>query len=202
MESDHYIDENEKERSLNKYEERLRFWTEQSLNQVGYSLNVFLSIELAFLAYLISQRNDFPKLHIDFNESISWKLVSYYTIIVLLFIAILICSSAILTRLYDLRITRHLAIVRKRCLKIFTKYLPENYLDIDHLKPITSFKKALLGKIKFVHFKTDTTYESIIPPFQELRTHAKKLGDFTWFTHNLQLGFLLVATLIFGFTVL
>ena len=202
MESDQYIDENEKDRSLNKYEERLRFWTEQSLNQVGYSLNVFLSIELAFLAYLISQRGDYPKLHIYFSQSISWKLVSYYGIIVLLFIAVLICSSAILTRLYDLRITRHLALVRKRCLKIFTRYLPEDYLDIAHLRPVSSFRKALFGEIEFIHFRSDTTYESIVPAFQELRSHAKKLGDFTWFTHNLQLGFLLAATLIFGFTVL
>ncbi len=116
----------EKNEAFNKYDKRETFWAEQSLQQLGYSLNFFLTIGTAFLGYLITIRNNYPKFKFDLYSSIEWKLLIYYIVLLAVFLSILIGTTSILIRLYDLRITRHITSARKKTVKIYVSFCRKN----------------------------------------------------------------------------
>lgn len=188
----------EKEEAIAKYSQRESFWTEQSFQQLGYSMNFFLTIGVAFLGYLITIRNDYPKFKFILGGTIEWKLVIYYLILLIVFASVLVGACAIIIRLYDMRITRHIASARKKTVKIFSKYLPEGYVD---LKKKNIFN-TVFRKIRFIHFTDHKEYDDVVKEFKILRTQTKLLSKATWKTHYWQIGLFVVAILFFGISVL
>jgi len=192
------MDTQEKEDALNKYDRRETFWTEQSLQQLGYSLNFFLTIGIAFLGYLITIRNDYPKFKFIWGGSVEWRLLFYYLILIIVFASVIVGTISILIRLYDLRITRHITSARKKTAKIYSEYLPEGYVDLSN----ESFFKTVFRKIHFIHFTTQKLYIDVSVEFERLRKQAKVLGNSTWKTHYWQIGLFLFAIIMFGISIL
>jgi len=123
------IDRNER---LKSYTERQRFWTTQALNQFGFSINFFLTISVAMIAYLISQRKSYPPIKFDCSSPISWGLIIYVVVILLLGIAILAGFIAIISRLIDLRLTRLIIGVRKKTFEKLDKLLPVDSIELQN----------------------------------------------------------------------
>lgn len=188
----------EKEDALNKYDRRETFWTEQSLQQLGYSLNFFLTIGIAFLGYLITVRNDYPKFKFICGGSVEWRLFVYYLILISVFASVVIGTISILIRLYDLRVTRHITSARKKTAKIYSEYLPEGYVDLSN----ESFFKTVFWKIQYIHFTSQKRYVEVNIEFERLRKQAKILGSTTWKTHYWQIGLFLFAIIMFGISIL
>jgi hypothetical protein len=195
------MEEKNKE-SYSKYERREMFWSEQSLNQLGYSINFFLTIGLGFLAFLISERSSYPKFQIIKGADIEWKLVFYYLTLLILFISLLYGCTSIISRLYDLRITRHITGIRKITLKTLDQYLPEGELDLSKEKLPRVFFKTICNEINFIHVTEDSDFKIISRDFVNLRKQVKLLGRITWYAHKKQILFILIATLICGITIL
>lgn len=194
--------EEKKKESLDKYDRREAFWSEQSLNQLGYSINFFLTVGLGFLAFLISERTSYPKFQIINAGDVEWKLVFYYLTLIALFISLLYGCTSIISRLYDLRITRHITGIRKIALKVLDKYFPEGELDLPKENLTSVFFKIICNEINFIHITKDSNFEIITKDFINLRKQAKLLGRITWKAHKRQILFILIATLICGITII
>lgn len=180
-----------------EYERRHSFWSEQSLNQIGYSTNLFFTLNLGFLAYVISQRKDFPRLSFNHQPIIEWKLVFYFTILILLFLGLIIASSIIISRLYDLRLTRFIVWVRKR---VYTQHhilLADQYLDLKK-NSTTNFLRTLFCKINFITKDDFENIDLLKTKFNNLREQQKLLGQFTWKIHKLHILLILIISLVYS----
>lgn len=190
-----------KKESLDKYDRRETFWSEKSLEQLGYSLIFFLTVGLAFLAFLVTQKSSYPKFHFNKEGDIEWGLVFYFSVLMLLFISVLFGSVAVISRLYDLRITRHITGMRKITLKSLDKYLPEGEVDLSKTNLTAVFFETLCKQIKFIHINPNSNFATITTDFNNLRKQAKLLGRITWTAHKIQIILILIATLIYCATI-
>ena len=82
---------NEKE----KYREINRYWTDKALTELGYSINLFTTLIIAFLGYLVSQEN-------LISNCCSWQTPAFfYTSVCSAVFAALFGLASVLSRLTD-----------------------------------------------------------------------------------------------------
>jgi hypothetical protein len=196
------LSEDKVKESLEKYDRRETFWAQQSLNQLGYSINIFFTVGIALLAYLNIQRKNYPEFQYITRGDIDWSLVLFYLVLAFVLLSVLIGLSATIIRLKDLRITRHINSTRKTAMKLWKKPLPENYIDFKKESLWKAFFNGLFKKIKFVHIKDNITHNSIIADFENLRKQAKLLGRITWKAHTVQMIFMFIALVLYGITLI
>lgn len=188
------ISEEEKKEKLIEYSNRGNFWTNQVMTQFGYSINFFLTIGIALIGFIVSNRDNFNK--INFVETnIDWKLLLYFISLLLVLISIIFGSISVLSRLYDLRITRHILIVRKKPMKKIPKYLSEETIEIKN-----EFLNVFNLKIEYI---VDNDYdikniELLQSKFKALKTQSVTLGNISWKSHKRQILFLMFSLVIFG----
>lgn len=194
--------EEEKKDKIVEYSERQSFWTNQILNQFGYSINLFLTFGIGFFTYLVAQRNNYPKIILDCKSEIHWSLTIYLTAMFLAFISIVAGSISVLSRLYDLRITRHIILVRKRAIKKIGKLLPDDFIDINNDSIWINFWITLKNKLAFIVDNDFNDCEHLKKRFNGLRKQSKLLGDLSWVTHKIQVLLVIVATIIYGLTII
>lgn len=189
------ISEEEKKEKLIEYSNRGNFWTNQVLTQFGYSINFFLTIGVALLGFIVSKRDKFQ--NINFVETnIDWKLLFYFISLLFVFISIIFGSIAVLSRLYDLRITRYILIVRKKAMKKIPRYLSEETIEVKG-----KFLNVFNIKIEFIIEDDYKNIEVLKDKFKVLRTQCNILGDMSWKSHRRQIIFLVISAIIFGLIV-
>ena len=181
-----------------EYERRHAFWSGQALSQPGYSQNLFFTINLGFLAYLISERKKYSMLHFALTEAIDLKLVLYFSVLTLVFVSLIIGASSLISRLYDLRITRFIVWVRKRAYKKYAKLLSDSYIDFSDKSTVVNFVKAVFCEINFTKEKDFDDWNSLETNFNSLRVQQKLLGQFTWATHKFHIILILCAALLYS----
>lgn len=188
------ISEEVKKEKLIEYSNRGNFWTNQVMTQFGYSINFFLTIGIALIGFIVSKRDNFNK--INFLETnIDWKLLFYFISLLLVLISIIFGSISVLSRLYDLRITRHILIVRKKAMKKIPRYLPEETIEVKN-----KFLNVFNLKIEYI---VDNDYdikniELLQSKFKALKTQSITLGNISWKSHKRQILFLMFSVVIFG----
>ena len=141
------ISEEQKKEKLIEYSKRAEFWTNQSISQFGYSLNLFLTVGIAFIGFIVSQRDEYGKVNFAYSK-IDWSLLFYIITLTLVFCSIVFGAISVMSRLYDLRITRHIILVRKRALKKIDKFLSEKTTEKTQKINFLKFKIMLLKKAK------------------------------------------------------
>lgn len=109
-------------------------------------------------------------------------------------------SISVISRLYDLRLTRHLIWVRKKAFKKLDKFLPEDFIDLRNIRLLENFWSTLIGKIVFIQEISASNYEQIRLRFNSLRKQSKLLGDLSWKAHKIQLAFIILSTILYGLT--
>lgn len=196
---------------LTEYINRNNFWTEKTVNQLGYSINLFTTVGIALLGYLVTNRNKFPKLEVSCEAEFNLILTIYITTIISIILSIGYGFKSILCRLFDFRVTRHLALSRKRYLsrnkdnsinKNRSKGLIDSKtIDISELKHFPVFWKHLFGKIDFIN-ESDFSNDNIVQKFDKLRKESKILGNTTWKCHRWQIALFLFAVVTYGLTIL
>jgi len=198
------MEKEELKNKLDEYTSRNNFWTDKAINQFGYSINLFTTIGIGLLGYLVTNRNKISKLEYIKDGDINYTLVFYYSSLIIIFISILFGFISILSRLYDFRITRHLALTRKRFLKrkkAKEGLIDSKIIDISKDNYCTVFRKNLFEKIEFInesHFENGNVPEQ----FEELRKSSKILGAISWKTHKIQILFFMIGILVLGFSVI
>lgn len=193
---------------LQEYINRNNFWTDRTITQLGYSVNLFTTIGVAFLGYIINIRGKFPHLSFSSESEFSFILTVFYIGVFLTLLSIIFGFKAILSRLFDFRITRHLALTRKRYLLRNKKdvlnvnrtfgLLNSKIIDVSKEKTYPIFKKNFLGKTEFIN-ESDFEEKRVIDKFNLLRKESKILGNYTWKCHRLQVAFFLFGIVAYGF---
>ncbi|MFI5159416.1 MAG: hypothetical protein ACHQF4_11160 [Sphingobacteriales bacterium] len=187
------IDKNEK---LKSYTERQTFWTTQALNQFGFSINFFLTISVAMIAFLIPQRKSYPPIKFCYGSPINWSLTIYIVVILLLGISILAGFISITSRLYDLRLTRFKIGVRVRTLKKFNELLPDDSNDLQNSKVNIHWNPFIA--VKDIKQKINVAdYEQIERIFIILKKQTQRLGELSWRAHITQIKFFILSTVVY-----
>jgi hypothetical protein len=188
------ISEEEKKEKLIEYSNRGNFWTNQVMTQFGYSINFFLTIGIALIGFIVSKRDNFNKINFV-ATNFDWKLLFYFISLLLVLISIIFGSISVLSRLYDLRITRHILIVRKKAMKKIPSYLSEETIEV---------KNKFLNVFNFqIDYIVDNDYdikniELLQSKFKTLKTQSITLGNISWKSHKRQILFLMFSVVIFG----
>ena len=203
--------ESEYKEKLQEYISRNNLWTDRTITQLGYSINLFTTIGVAFLGYIITHRDKFPHLSFSCDSEFSWILSFFIIGTISTVSSIGLGFASVLSRLLDFRITRHLALTRKRFLtKNKEKALNENrnmglidskIIDISNERSYPVFNKHILGKTDFIS-EDDFKESKVIAKFEKLRKESKILGRTIWKYHRYQIGLLFLGVITYGLTVL
>lgn len=197
---------------LNEYNKRYSFWTDKAITQLGYSINLFTTISITFLGYIVVNRDEFPYFDFTCGAKFSFILTVYIISIILLGISIFFGFVSIISRLLDFRITRFLALTRKRFLvKNKKKVLEENrqiglinfpLIDDQNNRKCFVFLKHVLGNAKYILENDYNSPNLLKEKFELLQYESKKLGENTWKCHLYQILFLLLGALVYCLTIL
>jgi hypothetical protein len=184
------------------YNERHYFWRDKVLTQLGYSINLFLTVAIATLAYLITQKKDFPLHPFRFEYDINYSFIFYLLSILLLFYSIVTGCISVTSRLFDLRITSHTFKIRKKTVEKLKEKLLDESPEIDNER-FKSYINVILGKeIKRVKEADYSDLSIVKAKFNHNRDLTRKLGELTWNTHYQQIVTLLIAIVIYGLLIL
>lgn len=179
---------------LNEYKQRHKEWRDISVTQLSNVNNILITLSTGLLA-----------LGLKPNENTG---ISYSEKIFFIFLTISICYgiAVLFSRLYDFRISRHIALSRQRFYEKHInkdykeRILPDNDLgEFNCCDRITTFLQILLCKIDFINkdeVKTKPIRE-IKNRFNELRKKAKILGQATWIWTKYQVLFFLSSAIIY-----
>lgn len=190
--------EQEKRDKLMKYSTRLTFWTGQNLVQFGYSINLFTTISIGVVGFLVSKRNNYPNVEFNCDGKIEFGLIMYFVSLLFAFLATLLGGFAVLSRLYDFRLTRHKLFVRKQTLEKLDSLLTDGFIDISSTNLWQNFRQVIFSKIQFVIEPDYKDLSEVKRKFQVIRKQSKLLGDFSYLAHKIQILLLLFSILLFS----
>ncbi len=181
-----------------EYIERHSKWRDIAISQLSFTNNLILTACGTILT-LIVDKDVFKALHICISNSINWKIFYYFLSIFFLSISTLYGLSITLCRLYDFRISRHLALIRLRAYKKGIKTLPNtNDSEINALTRIDAFYNILFKPLSFI---SKSEIEEVNNKSKEKYFHlvrlSKNLGNAVWLWTKLQLFFLLLGSLFY-----
>lgn len=185
-----------------KYGERNRFWTEQALNQFGFTSNFFFIISLGFFTFLFKEVKDKDLLLFEGG----FYLPKFLLIISVVSGAISIIAGAltVLSRLHDLRLTRHTIWIRKKSYDDFDIEYPDNHIDLDNYSfwnQIENFFSTIWHRNYFIKDSEIVEKKKVKKKFSKLRLRNMLLARFSWKMINLQfvtLGISLITYFLSG----
>jgi hypothetical protein len=197
--------EEDKVQITQDYRERLHFWTGETLTQFGMTNNFFIAIGIALLGYFIKQLEQLGSLNLNTaspDPKVTFLVISTSTA----FMSVLCGIGTLLSRLYDLRLSRHKNTTKVKGYKEkfgFQKFEP-NYIDIRRNHCYLIYACILLwnffGTIvqtKYYINDDDFTKGQSKSKFQKLHERTLKLGSFSWMNFGWQIFWISIS--IIGF---
>ena len=180
---------NDKEK---EYSERAKDWKNISVTQISFTNNLVSTLAAGYLIYLLDK---FPSSSIELVSlhEADWKTTFYVLTMIQVIISVFIGILILLSRLYDFRITRNIALTRKR---IYGKH-SELMSDFTvQGKGFGSLINTIFAKIDFIQ-KSDCEQfsEELKTRFNNLRIQSKTLGNWTWKLTKVQLIVIFVAVM-------
>ena len=185
-----------------EYQERYRFWSDKRVAQLSFQDNLLLTLSLACFAYFWTERNSvYSDLLIDSTASIDWNIVIYFMGMFFIIISLFAGLTLSLTRLYDLRLTSHILLTRKRALKREDK-LKDNELKSNGL--LTTFKSLVILFFNYQKYeitKNDLKgdYSNLLNKFTKARQFSRDLGTSTWSLLKCQAISFFLSIILFAF---
>jgi hypothetical protein len=189
---------------LLEYKKRHIRWQNFTITQLGYTNNIIFTISIGFLAFAFDK--DFLTTFSTSQESaFSWEMFFYLSTIFCLLLSIGFGIATSLSRLYDFRITRHIALTRQ----IYCEYCDnENCSLPDYDFPNPKFKellgvyfKIIFRELKFLSIKETRKLRKqpdLIKKFNHLRRLSHTLGILSWIGMKKQLLFLFCSLLLYS----
>lgn len=186
-----------------KYDERHRFWTEQAINQFGATTNMFFIISMAFLAFLAGQKQmeDAFYIMLSYKFSLSNFLFALGTISTIL--SVFASGITVLSRLHDLRLTRHTIWIRKKYSELKGIEFPDDHINLSEINIwflLSNFCSTLLKNDYFITDIDTKNIEECKLKFNSLRKRNLLLGRFSWKSMNFQIVTLLIGLFLYVLT--
>jgi len=187
-----------KKEKIKEYDERHHFWRDKVLSQLGFSINFFITFGIALLIYLLDQRKNYNKLIINSENPIDYNFTFYLLCVLLISSSVIYGGIAIVSRLFDLRITSHILKIRKNILRKSGKKLPNKFPCTENFNISKEFLKLLFTEFRGIKEEDYDNYEKVKKEFLRMRTTTQKLGKLTWKSHNRQIILFFITILIYG----
>lgn len=189
------------EEKLNEYLQRQKEWRDISTKQLSSANNILITIASGYLV-LIFDKSDLTKIKINFSASIDWIILLYLVSVLLAIAAIFLGVMVMINRLYDFRISRHIALTRKRLYKKYSKMLPESTLGaISGCDILIEQINIIFKKIGFITVDDIDSFEgnrkSFIVKFNRLRRQSKVIGSTSHKWTKIQILLLLLSLLAY-----
>lgn len=193
------------------YIERHRHWQDQAINQLSTANNFMLTISIGLLAFCFDQ-NVFKNIRFCVCScDIDWSLTLHFLALIFLTIAIMYGMAILVTRLYDFRITRNIALTRQRFYTENEKNITDDNPDAAILPaseftyPSFSKRISAILKVIFIEIQLLTkseslevrTSEHVLNKFNSLRELSFILGTISWRFPRFQALFFALATLFY-----
>ena len=125
----------------------------------------------------------------------------YCIAIILLGISMVYGIAVLFSRLYDFRISRHLAFTRQRYYKIHSKYLPEkDSNESKFIDRINALRKVLFCKLFFIgkeEIKQLSEAANINGKFDKLSKISHILGSASWIWIKFEVMYFLLSCLFY-----
>lgn len=188
---------------LKGYKERHQRWQDYAITQLGYVNNIILTISIGFMAFAFNNDKKFLEtLSFSKDSEFSCKMFFYILTLICLLVSIKFGIITSLSRLYDFKITRHIALTRMRFCK-FSKgefSLP----DYDFIKPkckeiFNALFKIPKGIKLLTKQETNLLKEKpeLMKKFNKLRRLSHNLGIISWGGIKMQILFLLFSLILY-----
>lgn len=189
---------------LNGYMERHIRWQDITLEQLGYTNNVLLTIASGFLAFAFDKKYLST---LSFSRDSVFNLEMCFNIMIVLSLLISITYGLLtsLSRLYDFRITRQIVLIRQRFYDE-CKNEPRPLPIYDFPRPrfqqrFKTFFLVLFRQLKSIdkkEIKNLLNNKNSIKKFNRLRRDADTLGILTWRLLNFQFLFLMISMIFYS----
>ena len=165
---------------LDEYRERQREWRDISTTQLSNANNILITISAGYLV-LIFDKTEIRKININTSFDFDWPLIFYCGALCLTLIAIFLGILVLLNRLYDFRISRHIALTRQRVFDKHKEPLSASSTEEVSFVDILKAQKNLFFKdIDFISVeeieKFKETKDEFAKRFDQLRRQAKVFG--------------------------
>lgn len=187
-----------------EYKERHIRWQNFTLMQLGYSNNIALTLGIGFLA-LAFDSESISELSFGPDSGFSPILLIEISTVLSLLISIGFGLLTSMSRLYDFRITRHIALTRQRYYeKSENKPLDLPANDFPKIKFRLSLKtlcRILCYPIDLIdkkEIKELTRNKQSLYKFNRLRLIASILGNLSWTLLRFQFLFLMFSMLLYS----
>lgn len=191
---------------LQEYKNRQKEWRDISVTQLSNTNNILLTLSSGLLAFCIDKEKAF-KFHIDLSQRVDWLATTYWISIFLLGLSIAYGIGVLFSRLYDFRISRHIALTRQRFYKVYeTDDTHKKELSYDDLGDfsctdrIIALGQILFCKLPFItldEIKKITDQKKFDEKFERLRRTADILGTASWRWTKIQVSLFLISGLTY-----
>lgn len=195
----------------NNYIERLRHWQDQAINQLSTANNFMLTISIGLLAFCFDKSVFFQMKFCLCSCEIDWSLTLHFFALLFLTIAIMYGMAGLVTRLYDFRITRNIALTRQRFYTENEKRItdenpkaallpapefsyPNFWKRVNAIFKVIFIEIELLTKAESLEVKTN---EHTLNKFNSLREFSFTLGTISWRFPRFQAFFFALATILY-----
>ncbi len=183
------------------YRERLHFWTGETLTQFGTANNFFIAIGITLLGYFIKQLEELGSLSLNLSNP-DPKTTLLVVSVSAAFISVLCGIGTLLSRLYDLRLTRHKNTTKVKGYKKkydFQEFEPD-YINIRKNYWYLTYAYILLWNFfntltqtKYYITVDDFTKQKAESKFQKLHERTLKLGSFSWMNFGWQIFWISIS---------
>lgn len=189
--------------NLQEYKERQKEWRDISISQLSIANNILLTLSSGLLVFCFD-KNKTESIFIDFSQPINWQLTTYWASVFFLSLSIFFGVGVLFSRLYDFRISRHIALTRQRFYKVTDgKKLPhEDFGSFTMLDRVGAVFTILFSKLPFINqadIENILENEKLKRNFQHLRKTADLLGSATWRWTKIQIGLFLMSGIVYLF---
>jgi hypothetical protein len=186
---------------MTDYSQRQKDWRDISSNQLSLTNNILVTTSTGYFV-LVFDREILSQITIDFAADIDWPRLFYIGSFILIFASIPYGLSVMFCRLYDFRISRHLALTRQRILKAHSERLP--HTDVGSISwgdRVNQFLRVLFVRIDFISQADIDSYKdnrtNFKRRFNSLRRQAEILGRSTWKWTKIQVLLLVLSVVLY-----
>lgn len=187
---------------LDQYRQRQKDWAERAVTQMSAANNLLLTLSSGMLAFCFD-KEVFKTIHFKSSEEIDWTMCFYVSSITLMVISIAYGVAVLLARLYDFRISRHLALTRQR---IFEKHSGKKLPATDLGESVFKERFGILYIILFSNlpFITRTAIDQynatsgLETNFDRLRKISSVLGSSSWIWTKFQVAGFFISVLLYA----
>lgn len=190
----------------NDFDDRERHWSSMALQQFGNANNFFTVTAIALLGFLTKSYFEVGQIELNLKNP-SFNLTALGLSIMSCFLSALLGSSVLISRLYDLRLTRHKLLIRRKVPDDKTKYLNNSYIDTKENIKLLKYLWNLISNffstiLTSSYFFRDSDYKEakvLGHRFTALRLRILLLGQFSWLSFRWQLFWLMTS--LFCYTI-